>query len=132
MKKHLLDKAYEIKRKKRSKHDKLVDSLEERLRNTLDSEGNPFYDEIIVNREFHREGKTHITAGEIDLYAQRIGINERLYTLYFEIKSYDSQKNMSKAHFQLDREVRVLNEGERVYTFYVTPKGIEWYKRRNE
>jgi len=125
-----LKKAHDIRRRKKSLHDRTVNNLETRLKNTLDIEGNPMYDKIEKEIEFIRPYKEYQIAGEIDLYATRMGCNGRKYLYLFEIKSWNNPKNKGKAHLQLDREENIIGQyNERVLKFFVTPKKIEWYRK---
>lgn len=130
MRERLLKAVRHLRRRSKSLHDRTVDNLEMRLRNTKDYEGNPMYDKIGKEVEFIRPHEEYQTAGEIDLYATRLGNNGEKYLYLFEIKSFDKYKLRTKAHFQLNREEDILAQrDERVLKFYVTPGNIKWYRK---
>lgn len=122
MKPGLERKAKKIRAVKRSKHDKIVLALQERLNKTTIN-GEEFYSDTIAFEEY---GPTTRPKGEVDLQAYN---ND--YFLFFEIKSHHTRKNRKKAKEQLSRAeeyyVREFNR-KRTFKFYVAGKRIEWIK----
>ena len=110
-----------------SKHDNIVDSLEQRLKNS-----NTHYSQITKEENYTTyRGK----AGEVDDYAIfRSQCNK--YLLLFEVKTTDNHKNRCKAHQQLLKDrayYSKLYNVDRTFLFYVhsIPKTneykINWY-----
>jgi len=97
-----------------SKHDRIISSLEDRLRDTGD------YDLIQATTEY----KVHGKCGECDLFAIR-----GRYALVFEIKSNDKPKSRSKAYHQLNKDYEWITSRfnvERVFKFYASNRGLDW------
>jgi len=99
------------------KHDETIDKLIERLDKNE-------YHQISTLIEYYNPGCQDV-AGEIDAMAFKITPN-KTYLLLFEIKSYDSIKNFSKAIKQLYRSaLHYENFADKIYMFYVAPKREE-------
>lgn len=106
---------------KKSKHDRTIDALVERLLNSWID-----YD-VIKQQEEYKIGDVY---GECDLYAIN-GSN----LLLFEVKSFNSRKNRLKAYKQLQKDkLKYVKEfkPQKVYMFcvYATKNGynIEWVR----
>ncbi len=109
-----------IKKVKRSIHDQTIDELILRLEESGD------YDFIGRNTEYKHPINGNVL-GEIDCYAFKRTANET-YLLLFEVKSFNNQKNRTKAYNQLDRHDNIMGDhSTRTFKFYVTPKMIRWY-----
>lgn len=114
-------------KRKKSKHDKVIDLLVQRLM----EEGR--YSKILINSEYYNiKYREH---GEVDVAAFKGGLIPK-YALFFEVKSNDSEKARKKAMQQLKRNNRMFyNDGlTRTFGFYVysanNEKGyeLEWIR----
>ena len=102
------------------KHDETIDKLVERL-------DKDEYHQISTLVEYYNPGCQDV-AGEIDAMAFKID-PKKTYLLLFEIKSYDSIKNLTKATKQLYRSALNYEKlADKIYMFYVTPNKNKKYE----
>ena len=100
----------------KSKHDRIIRSLENRLKNTRR------YDLIQSTTEYNIHGRH----GECDLFAIR-----GRYALILEIKTHDSVKSRTKVYQQLKKDSKWIKSRygiDRVFKFYAYRNYLEWIR----